>query len=650
LSAPQAEYVFGTAPVPLTVSGGSGSGAVSFSSSDSSVISVSSTGFVAFEGVGIAEITATKAASAGYLSATAALTITVTPRNIGNAVITITNTPLYNGEERSPTFTVTDIVGSANLIVASDYTVSFSGDRVNAGATATLILTGQGNYIGTISQTFTIAKAPPTYSVPSGLEAVFGDTLGSVSLPSGWTWDENITTRVGNAGSQSHSATFTPQYPQTAANFDTVTRDLTITVGRRDLSSASVSVSGTFTYTGAAITPVPSVSDGTPNLITSGDFTVSHSNNINAGTAAVTITATAGGNYAGSATAAFEIDRASLTFTPSGALSPIDDVTLTVSGLVDGDSLTLTHADFTVSGTTVQRISADATADTITASVTFDTGNPNYTANPTELNIRDGRAAGARAIPVTQENIGRFNAFANTAAGAARNYVLISDIEAVGAWTPIGGGSAPMFTGSFDGSGHVIEGITVNTPNADDVGMFGAVGNGGTIRNLGLLNVDINGRNNTGGVAGRITAAGAGIVSTIENCFVTGTVTGNNNVGGIVGAKNQFAGIANCVALLHSVTGNANVGRVIGENLVIVQPINNYAWSGIGGSTSEFTAVTRTTTHKDGADLSAAQIADIAAWNAANFDFTAVWEWLDGFLPRSRNSTAWRPLPAYLFL
>ena len=68
----------------------------------------------------------------------------------------------------------------------------------------------------------TIAKATPAYTVPTDLTATYGNTLADVALPDGWTWDDAVTTSVGNVGENTFSATFTPSDTD---NYNTVTKN-----------------------------------------------------------------------------------------------------------------------------------------------------------------------------------------------------------------------------------------------------------------------------------------------------------------------------------------------------------------------------------------------------------------------------------------
>ena len=124
-------------------------------------------------------------------------------------------------------------------------------------------------------------------------------------------------------------------------------------------------------------------------------------------------------------------------------------------------------------------------------------------------------------------------------------------------WVPIGTGG--VFYGSFDGDGHTITGLFVNTTSSD-AGLFGTfVGN--SIKNLGLVNVSITGSGDAGGLAGFSNGD-------IENCFVTGNVKGTGNVGGLVGNGSSF--FSNCYNASNVVGGIA--GGIAGGNSTIGGP------------------------------------------------------------------------------
>lgn len=127
------------------------------------------------------------------------------------------------------------------------------------------------------------------------------------------------------------------------------------------------------------------------------------------------------------------------------------------------------------------------------------------------------------------------------------------DLSAVSNWDPI-----PEFYGDFDGGGYTIGGIKINA-TTNDQGLFAAIGEGGVVKNLGLVDVDINGNQFVGGIAG-LNSGG-----TIENCYVTGEINGNDMaVGGITGSN---AGtIKNCYVTANVSSNSQSVGGIAGSN------------------------------------------------------------------------------------
>ncbi len=153
-------------------------------------------------------------------------------------------------------------------------------------------------------------------------------------------------------------------------------------------------------------------------------------------------------------------------------------------------------------------------------------------------------------------------------------YELSADIILTGGnWTPIGTFIRP-FSGHFDGTGHTISGLTIDT-NLSDQGLFGCITNG-TVKNLGLLNVKIKalGTNSyssyTGGIAGCIIRNDDNKQAVIENCYVKGDISGDYCVGGIAGGMNNGVSIRNCytegtiTGLTDNGAGN-NIGGIVGE-------------------------------------------------------------------------------------
>lgn len=141
------------------------------------------------------------------------------------------------------------------------------------------------------------------------------------------------------------------------------------------------------------------------------------------------------------------------------------------------------------------------------------------------------------------------------------NITLDKNIDLTGkAWTPIGTNYEKRYKGTFDGRGHTIKGLTVTT-NDQFVGLFGYLDKAGTVKNVVMEGIQITSNHvlmsgNTGGVAGYSWG-------TIENCSVSGSVSGTNCVGGVVGSQ-KAGSIIGCSSSA-IVKGTRYVGGVAGE-------------------------------------------------------------------------------------
>jgi len=141
------------------------------------------------------------------------------------------------------------------------------------------------------------------------------------------------------------------------------------------------------------------------------------------------------------------------------------------------------------------------------------------------------------------------------------NITLGKNIDLTGkGWTPIGTNYEKRYKGTFDGRGHTIKGLTVTT-NDQFVGLFGYLDRAGTVKNVVMEGIQITSNHmlmsgNTGGVVGYSWG-------TIENCSVSGSVSGTNCVGGVVGSQ-KAGSIIGCSSSA-TVKGTHYVGGVAGE-------------------------------------------------------------------------------------
>ncbi len=186
------------------------------------------------------------------------------------------------------------------------------------------------------------------------------------------------------------------------------------------------------------------------------------------------------------------------------------------------------------------------------------------------------------------------------------SYTLANDIDAsetaagTGMWagagfTPIAvtSSTCPLcFSGTFDGLGHVIDGLYINRHSSNYIGLFGYA-SGATLRNIGLVNAYVRGQSLVGSLVGALDAgstvsdsyASSTVISTnsnsvaggligllrgtLTNSYAMGSVSGTNIVGGLVGA-NQAAGTITNSYATGTVNGSADVGGLVGQSSATV--------------------------------------------------------------------------------
>lgn len=162
------------------------------------------------------------------------------------------------------------------------------------------------------------------------------------------------------------------------------------------------------------------------------------------------------------------------------------------------------------------------------------------------------------------------------------NFLQTADIDAsatVGlnhgaGFSPIGY-SGNSFTGSYNGQGHIISNLYINKPLSQGVGLFGKIYNS-NISNLGLYDTEILGYFIVGGIVGQ------SVSSTIFNSYVTGTVSGEFEVGGLGGNVGYNSIISNCYASA-TVSGNNTVGGLASYSSTIT---NSYATGSVIGNSN----------------------------------------------------------------
>ena len=342
-------WTYGDTAKTPTVSGNLGGGNVTYQYKADNASTYTST---VPTNAGTYTVKATVAESANYKAATATGSFTIAPKTVTNAAVTLSQTSYaYTGRAFQPSVTVKD---GTTVIPASEYTVAYT-DNINVGtATVTVSDRAGGNYVVSGTATFTITKAALSGVSVSLGGWTYGDTaktptvsgnLGNANVTYQYkaadAADETYTNVVPtNAGTYTVKATVAESADYAAA---TATRNFTIVP--KAISKATVENIGEQEFTGRTITPTVTVKDGTV-VLTDADYSVAYANNIDAGTANVTITGK--GNYTGSTSVKFTIAQAAapVVVDDSGATVTAPDTTKeNVAGKLDETGKTKYNKD-----------------------------------------------------------------------------------------------------------------------------------------------------------------------------------------------------------------------------------------------------------------------------------------------------------------
>ena len=353
------------------------------------------------------------AETSNYQASSVTFIVTPAQRDINNATIANIESRNYTGEAFTPTPAVTDsgvVQGfdlHTTLVSGTDFTYSYS-NNINAG-TATVTIKSKGNYKGSKSKTFAINQVTvaPTLNSTS-VTVVYGEVNSSIKVAtngSGGTLtvsssDANtiqaviIGTQIYLLCKKYSTATVTVTVTSAKTNnYFSSNVTFSVKMAQRNISKATIGSISAPTYTGSALTPTPAVTDTTivtnisisngalvetkgKTLSTSTDFTYSYSNNINAGTGTATVTITGKGNYKGTKSQAFSINKASQdtikatgkTLTYTGSAQALVTLSSTNYGL-----------KYTLNGTTQDTIPTAIVVGTYTITITAN-GDSNHNA------------------------------------------------------------------------------------------------------------------------------------------------------------------------------------------------------------------------------------------------------------------------------
>lgn len=274
-------------------------------------------------------------------------TLTVYARNASYLTISNIAAQTYTGSALTPAVTVTD--GNTTLTEGTHYTIAYF-NNTNAG-TATVTITGKGNYKNTKNANFTINRKAATITAKAQ-EITYGSSISSAAsqvTASGLVSGHSVTaiTLTPSTSDLTTSGTITPSgatikngNTDVTSNYDITYNTGNLTINGKPANDLTIESIAAQTYTGTALTPSVTVKDGSTTLTVGTHYSVAYSNNTNAGTATVTITGLS--VYAGTKSANFTINKAPLTITAKSYTINEKDALptyeATYSGFVNGET------------------------------------------------------------------------------------------------------------------------------------------------------------------------------------------------------------------------------------------------------------------------------------------------------------------------
>ena len=273
-------------------------------------------------------IRATVAETDDYADGVAIADFTIAPMSLTDAMIQTIADQTYTGSALTPDITVKD--GETTLVLNTDYEIANYTNNTNAASSTdasapTVTITGKGNYSGSASKTFTIAPksltdemiqaiADQTYT-GSALTPEITVTDGETTLVLNTDYENVVFTNNTNAAASTDASA--PTVTITGKGNYTGTATATFNIVSKAATGVTIEDIADQTYTGAAIVPAVVVKDGETTLTQDTHYTVSYSNNTNAASStdasAPTVTITGKGNYSGTASKTFTINKATAT-------------------------------------------------------------------------------------------------------------------------------------------------------------------------------------------------------------------------------------------------------------------------------------------------------------------------------------------------
>lgn len=312
--------------------------------------------------------------TAQYKIDTQAGNLTITPKKLDGDAIRISDEDIvYDGSKKTPEIVVMD---GDKVVPKEEYTEPRYSHNINAGeATVTVRDLEGGNYIVSGSRKFTIKGAPVTVKAYNSSKDYGEDDPTLSASVSGILMTDpiDIVYEVDREeGEDAGTYTITPTGDKAQGNYEVIYETGTFTINRKTVSNPAITLSqDEYTYDGTAHEPKVTVKDGEVT-IPEDQYTVSYEDNVNAGTAKVTVAGKEIGNYEFSGTKNFTIKKAAVTVKADdktkeySAADP--ELTAAVTGLVADDkiSYTLTREEGESAGTYVITPNGDAVQDNYT--------------------------------------------------------------------------------------------------------------------------------------------------------------------------------------------------------------------------------------------------------------------------------------------
>ena len=278
----------------------------------------------------------------GAYSGSLKKTFTIDQAEVYYAAVAAISAQQYTGSALTPKPTIT--LGGRTL-TTSDYSISYK-NNTNVG-TATVTITGKGNYKGTKETTFKInAKTLPSNPVLSVTSYTYD---GKAKTP-GVTVKDGTKTLVNNTDYtvrySNNTNVGTATVTVTGKGNYTGSKSTTFRINAKTLPSNPVLSATSYIYDGKAKTPGVTVKDGTKTLVNGTDYSVKYSNNVNVGTATVTVTGK--GNYTGSKSTNFKINAAPVGKSIASATVTTSQMIRNANGNVIVPSITVKYGSITL--------------------------------------------------------------------------------------------------------------------------------------------------------------------------------------------------------------------------------------------------------------------------------------------------------------